>query len=770
MEFTLHRVDLLHGQAMAKGTLCILPAGKKKTQKVAVGDDSGTLTVFYMKKGEVQTEWKSPALGREISTVVLQSAKDKLFVGCGQSIHGFTRKGKEFVKIKTNLTETINHIFVDENMIWTGGEYIMNIYDQCKDFGFVMVKDRINDLTCAPIAPGDILSAIIACQDKFLRVYAGEKLYHELSVEGPGSSLGFYGTPPMEKEIKKPNESVTLMYGTEQGTVGLTSIDAKAMKRIAGITDRQQRPGMSGPGAGTRRARVCVLHTADIVKSGALDILVGREDGNLEVWSLGEGAMSPSAARLEQVPPTLTYETCLQESIQGMGSGNITGGEHNELVVTTYSGKVLGFTPSQAARDPTGSEMANAEDQAAASQGLMSTMMGTSTKKKTMTQAEENALKAEKDRRHKALEKEVETLKAQLEKEKLSYQRLSGEQIAMQTTTKVSHRFNLNSEEACYNLTVDSQSPLELVSLRADVDVDLLDHDGTAAILSRSKGDPVNPLLATYRMQEAGSRFQIRLRTVEGLSGTISCFVLPATSPKTAHLINLQIKPLSLHEKITEAPPDVPMSELRLTGPFTVMDMHQWLSMCVNELPSRPTEDEMTIAYRSAFVGTVLLGRYAKGSATFKSDSIMTISVLKDLITREATARKVSVSINVDVKDETFPRFLELIHPKLAFQHSLTQQVKMVEPLREVQLQEGETNFLAPELQMVLQHASDIQQQFELQPQRLAFLHNIVLAAYKHKWRLRGHQSVEHRVKDLQKLLEAYNMEQIAAFFDEPID
>ena len=74
-------------------------------------------------------------------------AKDKIFVGCGQSIHGFTRKGKEFVKIKTNLTETINHLFVEENMIWTGGEYILNIYDNCKDFGFVMIKDRINDLT-----------------------------------------------------------------------------------------------------------------------------------------------------------------------------------------------------------------------------------------------------------------------------------------------------------------------------------------------------------------------------------------------------------------------------------------------------------------------------------------------------------------------------------------------------------------------------------------------------------------------------------------------
>jgi Bardet-Biedl syndrome 7 protein len=368
------------------------------------------------------------------------------------------------------------------------------------------------------------------------------------------------------------------------------------------------------------------------------------------------------------------------------------------------------------------------------------------------------------------LEQDVARLKAELEKAKKDYQLLSSEQIAMSTTTKVSHRFGLNTEEACYILTIESQANIELVSLRADVDVDLLDHSGTSAILSRSRGDPSNPLLATYRMQEPGSRFQIRLRTVEGLSGKLCAFVVPSTNPKTAHLISVSIKPLALHEKVPETPTDIPMSELRLVGPFTVTDMHTWLSLCVNELPSRPTDDEMTINYRSTFVGSLLTGRYSKGSANFRSDSISTISVLKDLITREATGRKIQVSINVDVKEETFGRFLDLIHPKLNYQHALTQQVRVVEPLREVQLQEGDTKFLHPELLTVLQQASEIQQAFELQPQKLAFLHTIVISAYRHKWRLRGHQSVEHRVKDLQKLLENYNLDTVSAFFMEPID
>ncbi|CAK9080710.1 Bardet-Biedl syndrome 7 protein (BBS2-like protein 1) [Durusdinium trenchii] len=662
MDVQLHRLDLLQCGALQPGTLEVLPVGKKKQQKIAVGDDSGVLQVFYLKKGEVQYEWKSPALGREISSVVMQMAKDKIFVGCGQSIHGFTRKGKEFVKIKTNLTETIHHLFVEENMIWTGGEYILNIYDNCKDYGFVMTKDRINDLTCAPVYPGEILSTIVACQDKCLRVFQGEKVFHEFAVEGSATALGFHGLSPVDNPAHHVGDPVQMIYGTEQGVVGLCSLDAKSMRRTGGVSDRQNRPGV-GSGASSRRPRVCCLHTADVVKSGALDLLVGRDDGTLELWNLGDAAAFASQ-RLEQAPTPL-WETCLQESIQSLSSGHITGGDYMEVILATYSGKVLAFTPSGAARDPTGTQMAKQEEREEAGASVMSRMVK-GTKSSDLEQAE---MKQERSRRFQALEQEVARLKAETDKARKDYQNLSSEQIAMQTTTKVSHRFGLTSEEACYILTLESQAAIELIALRADVEVDLLDHSGTSAILSRSRGDPQNPLLAYYRMQEEGSRFQIRMRTVEGLSGTLSAFVVPETQPKTAHLITVSIKPLALH-----------------------------------------------------------------------------------------------------VNEETFGRFLELVHPKLNYQHALTQQVRMVEPLREVQLQEGETKFLHPELQSVLDQAHEIQQQFELQPQKLAFLHNMVISAYRHKWRLRGYQSVDHRIKDLQKLLESYNLESVSAFFSESID
>lgn len=522
------------------------------------------------------------------------------------------------------------------------------------------------------------------------------------------------------------------------------------------------------PGRSKRRAGVTSLVSADLGCSGAEDIVVGREDGQLEIWSVGD--LNPAVGRLDQTMATLAFETSVNESIRALDTGAVTTGNHLEIVLTTFSGKVLGFTPDQAARDATGATLAQQEETPAVPD--KKPMFGK--KKEKQSVVDEKAAAVEKGKRLKNLQNEVEKLKAAVEQEKQKYAQKSSEGIAVQSTTKVEHKFYLNSEEACYVLDIQSQSPIEMVALRGAVFVDLLDSDSGSAetgggILSRSRGDPANPLLATYRMQVPVARFQIRMRTVEGEHGDIACFVLPQTQPKTAHLINLSVKPLSLHEKVTTQPADVPMNELRLNGPFTLMDMHQWLSQCVNEMPSRPTDDEISIVFRSTFVGSWLLGRYGKGSAVMRSDSITTISVLKDVITREATARKIQMSISVDVKDETFPWFLELIHPKMSFQHSLTQQVRLVEPLREMQLQENDTKFLTPELQKVLQHGSEIQQQFEMQPARLSFLHNVICESYKHKCRLKGHISVEHKLKDLQRVLENYSLEQVIAFFDEPV-
>eukprot|EP00397_Hematodinium_sp_SG-2012_P019646 GEMP01020197.1.p1 GENE.GEMP01020197.1~~GEMP01020197.1.p1 ORF type:complete len:768 (+),score=160.82 GEMP01020197.1:35-2338(+) len=746
MELACHQVDYLQLPcSLSKNTLCVLPLGKKKQQKVAVGDDHGVLTVFYMKKGETVVEWKSPALGREITKVRLQSGKDKIFVASGQSIHGFTRKGKEFLKIKTNLTETIHKLFVDEAIIWAGGEYMMNIYIDCKDAGFVLCQDRINDLTCCRVLPGELCS-VLALQDKCIRVYQREKCIHEHAMDSSCTTLSFHDPEEVQDRAPGSQKETSVIYGTENGHLGILSLSAQGIRQVFQLPMEKRQPS------------VVRAISADMSKSGSKELCLAREDGSLEIWDLGDNTAFASPGQSYN-QPVLIYETRLPETIRAMDCGTVTG-EMTDLIITTYGGKVLGITADPAAQDATGAGMCHDVDEGA-------------TRRQKATDKEKTK---HHDKRFNVLALEVEKLKEKVDREKEKYAQVSGNIIAINPVTNVSHQFRLSVEEACYVLTVEAQSPLEFVSLRSDVKVDLLQHEseGSGAILSRSS-DGQNSLLATYRIQQQNaSRLRINLRTLEGTQGVISCYIVPYMEPKTAHLINLHVKPLSLHEKVR--PADIPeeqlndvANELRINGPFSLNDIHQWFSLCVNELPERPHEDDMFICYQSTFLKTYLTAKYSQKTAVFRSDSATSIFVIKDVVSREATARKIQLQISADINDQTFANVLCLIDPKLVFQSLLTQQVQLVEPLKEIQLQEDNVDFLAPDLTQILANAVEIEQQYKMQPQRLKFLQNIIVNLYTHKWRLKGYQSIDHRIPALQQILNNYSLEALTTFFDEAV-
>jgi len=489
MELNCHQVDFLQLPcSLSKNTVCVLPVGKKRMQKVAVGDDQGILTVFYMKKGETATEWKSNPLGREITKVVLQAGKDKIFTAAGQSIHGFSRKGKEFLKIKTNLTETIHKLFADESIIWAGGEYMLNIYAECKDAGFILNQDRINDLTCCRIIPGELCS-ILALQDKYIRVYQRENLIHEYPVDGSCTSLSFFDPDEVQERPAGSLKDTVMMYGLETGKCGIISLNDTAIKPIGELSSEKRRP------AAFR------IVTADMTNSGNKEICIAREDGTVEIWDVAN--FSPQNPYI-YAEPHIVYEMRLPETIRGMDKGMITG-EMTDLVITTYGGKVLGITTDPAAQDATGA-------------GMCHDVADGSTKRPKITDNEKTTTH---DKRFKTLQTEVDKLKEKVEKEKEKYAQVSTNLIAINPVTNISHKFRLSADEACYVLTVEAQSPVGFVCLRSDVKVDLLHHEseGFGAILSRSY-DGQNALLATYRLQDpnASRLTSVRWRARKGRS------------------------------------------------------------------------------------------------------------------------------------------------------------------------------------------------------------------------------------------------------------
>jgi Bardet-Biedl syndrome 7 protein len=135
-----------------------------------------------------------------------------------------------------------------------------------------------------------------------------------------------------------------------------------------------------------------------------------------------------------------------------------------------------------------------------------------------------------------------------------------------------------------------------------------------------------------------------------------------------------------------------------------LVDMHAWLSMALPEVPDRTPSEPTSYHFQSALLNTYLSAHFENGQATISSDNIMTVSVLKEMITKEATLRRVQVKVaKISIKDESVETVLDVLHPKLFYQLDLTRKIDLLDALNEVQMQERDITFMSPELVQILQ-------------------------------------------------------------------
>lgn len=93
-----------------------------------------------------------------------------------------------------------------------------------------------------------------------------------------------------------------------------------------------------------------------------------------------------------------------------------------------------------------------------------------------------------------------------------------------------------------------------------------------------------NALLATLKVQgeeSKVSRIEIKLRTSEGQIGNLLVYVIPRGST-TSQVLDVELKPLSLHERIDTIEQSIidslPISRITFQGKFSLTDAHNWIS------------------------------------------------------------------------------------------------------------------------------------------------------------------------------------------------
>ncbi|XP_024941119.1 Bardet-Biedl syndrome 7 protein homolog isoform X2 [Cephus cinctus] len=387
----------------------------------------------------------------------------------------------------------------------------------------------------------------------------------------------------------------------------------------------------------------------------------------------------------EDMTPSLRYRHNTGESISTVCGGIVGASGYPEVLVTTYSGRIFGLT----------------------------------TRPPGALEAEQNDTGLSK------LKAEIQQLEGKLAEDR-DAANFTADPLAP-LILSVNHRLVLNRDDASYSLSVELDTAIDNILIQSDTPIELLDVESNSAVTSLSTCDPKegNFVLATYRCQ---------------------------IQPKCCRKIEIPICALSLHTRIHEDDKSSissgPFNELRLNGGFTVAEMHAWLSLVLPDVPERPQlqDGEANLILKSSFVGTILKCKYKKGSATFLGENVSTIIILRDVLTKEATKRKIKLEVFCDVVEVSISRVLELILPRLETAHKLRKQINILNALQEWELKTNPKENLCTEYQELLTIESTVRNQMAKDPEILQRLHAVVTDLYVDWERAKGGRRISSQL------------------------
>eukprot|EP01105_Mastigella_eilhardi_P010352 TRINITY_DN2412_c0_g1_i2.p1 TRINITY_DN2412_c0_g1~~TRINITY_DN2412_c0_g1_i2.p1 ORF type:complete len:655 (+),score=171.97 TRINITY_DN2412_c0_g1_i2:418-2382(+) len=625
-------------------------------------------------------------------------------------------QGREFFRFDTNMTEVIRNMYLEGPDMFLAGDYSMFHYVETRDQDFYMCNDRINDLVCAHITSDSEFDAILACHDKALRVIQGSECLFEIPVPSAATALSLLSQKGTDK---------TFVYGTNKGELGSVLVNNSEFKNKWTVSSETSSSGIN------------VITVCDFSRSGCRDVAVGRDDGTVEVLSFTEGDMDK--------PPVTTFKTRLNESIQSIEHGRVINPNYEEIVVGSFSGKIIGFSP-----EPATLAVPEITDRAHEKQRIAE-------------------IEADLKKRVEDTEVEVKRLQGCLQRE---MDKVKERPALVIPQIDVNVQFSLDAKGSHYLLSIETKCPLEYITFACDVllEMEEVDHTQCAIMLSPPVPEAGSLFLATCRIVLPDlHRVELCVRVAEGQCGTLQIYTIPKITPRTTQLSRVSIPPLCLHERVNtlgDAELRRPMNEVKITGTFTLPEIHSWVSFCFPEVPVKLTSDDITINFRSIFTGSVVTCSYTKGSAEFRTDSITTLFTIKDYIAKQATLSKTKIHVSTAIKEQSIVHVLELLDPVLERQFQLHQQVQLVDALREIQLQEQDVSFMSPEFADILARADDIKRDYQQQPKTLESLFGVIIGLYMTKLKLKG-KNPDGKEAELRTQLTHYSLANLKSFFME---
>ncbi|KHJ42218.1 phospholipase D domain protein [Trichuris suis] len=450
----------------------------------------------------------------------------------------------------------------------------------------VIAENEVGRATCTAsikFNDGRELSIVLACENHSFKLLCGKHLVAEIEISAAPNIL--YLTL-MKEESQELSEERLLVYGTFAGSIGEIAVDSSH------IENKWELPSPNG------NAVVNAIECHDLKGDGSLSLLAGRDDGIIEIYHyiIGQG---------------ITLIDCVKcpGNVVALQCGYFTTTTKQDILACTYSGKLLAWTMDE--------PFASSEKDESA--GVLEAKFG-------------------------SLRAEIDKLREEVKSKRAEYVMANQQKAAMSRLPifPIEERLFLNDQDTVHQLSMELPVSIDWVLLRSEVAIDLLDAKQNSAIFSpiASEGISSDALMATYRCQANMTRFEMSMRTIEGKYGNLELYVCPRTSPTVCQLRAYPIKALSLHRRTLKFDESRPQNKLSVKGKFGLFEAYDIITFCLPGMAEQPPEtEEISCCFVSCFTGTQLQISCRQNEITALSDNLSTITILQDVINREASNR-----------------------------------------------------------------------------------------------------------------------------------
>jgi hypothetical protein len=85
-------------------------------------------------------------------------------------VKGFDRKGAQFFRFTTPITDDIMHLAVANTHLYVLTAYVLTIFEETSEQGSYVAPERINAIAMLPLGGAGQWCIALACQDRVIRL------------------------------------------------------------------------------------------------------------------------------------------------------------------------------------------------------------------------------------------------------------------------------------------------------------------------------------------------------------------------------------------------------------------------------------------------------------------------------------------------------------------------------------------------------------------------------------------------------------------------